>query len=264
MRVEHLPPRLLAARDQVGRRNLGRRRYRQIRVADQFEPLQRRVDDGRGTVDRDPAKLDLRQRRRLRQSTEPEGQRVRCGRARGADRRILRKRVIGEHFIDNQGGTSRSAPRVEGRLFRRRQHGAGGIVGADGEDRPRAGLPHLVHAARVQPPSSIVIEAVGTRRDAVERRQVLEQRIAGRRHQDRVATRRARQLEQQRVCLARARRQDDAIRGDAKTTPRVIGGHRLARARQPERTRLIVGHPRGGQRSEQPLRDNGCPRWWGC
>ena len=83
---------------------------------------------------------------------------------------------------------------------------------------------------------------------------MLEQRIAGNRHEDGVARRRAQQLEQERVGFAGARGEHDAVGRGPDTTAGVVADHRLPRGEQSERFRGVVGNARAGQRCEQSLR----------
>ena len=107
--------------------------------------------------------------------------------------------------------------------------------------------PELVH---VQRPAAVVLEPVRAHGDAVQSREVLEQRVAWSRHEHRVA-RIAQQLEQQRVAVAAACREDDPTRRHSKRSPRVICGDRLARTVEAERLRLVAERSPIGEALEQ-------------
>ncbi len=84
--------------DQIGRRRLHRRRHREIGVGDDFVRRQRLIDLRRGPAESDPAKFQLRQPGRLRQSAEAEGQHLGAGKhVVDVGRRI--ERVVGKHFV---------------------------------------------------------------------------------------------------------------------------------------------------------------------
>jgi hypothetical protein len=66
----------------------------------------------------------------------------------------------------------------------------------------------------------------------IEPRQVIEERVARARHEDFVAGV-AEQLEEQRIGVARARREHDVLGRDGDALPQVIARDRLARLEQP-------------------------------
>ena len=80
---------------------------------------------------------------------------------------------------------------------------------------------------------------------------MIEQRIARRRDQHRVAGRAAEQLEQPGVRLAGARRQHDALRIDAAAAARVVGRDGPAGGRQAERLGLVRQRLRRAERLQQ-------------
>jgi hypothetical protein len=97
----------------------------------------------------------------------------------------------------------------------------------------------------------MVLEPIRERRHTVEPCQVIEQRIARRRHHHGVSGIVAEQFEQDRVGLARAGRQHDALRGHADAAARVVAGHRRARGRKAQRRRFVAQGLAIGQRVEQ-------------
>ncbi len=121
-----------------------------------------------------------------------------------------------------------------------------------------------LETVEIDRPRAVVVEVVRPGRHRVEPRQVVEQRIARPRHQHLVA-RIGQQLEEQRVRLARAGGEDDAIGGSGDAAPRVVGGDGLPRLRQAERLRLVLQPARVGQRRQQIRRDSRIRRgsgWW--
>ncbi len=68
---------------------------------------------------------------------------------------------------------------------------------------------------------------------------MVEQRIAGHRHQYGIALRRAEQLEEQRIGLARAGGEDDALRSGVDATAGIVTRDCAARLEQAERRRLV-------------------------
>ena len=158
--------------------------------------------------------------------------------------------IVAEHFVAHQRETARCTERVQFAGLAAREDRACGVVRADGQHGTRARIrdgPELVH---VQRPPAVVLEPVRADGDAVQSREVLEQRVAWSRHEHRIA-RIAQQLEQQRVAVAAACREDDPTRRHSNRSPRVICGDRLARTVEAERLRLVAQRSRIGEAVEQ-------------
>ncbi len=127
------------------------------------------------------------------------------------------------------------------------------MFGLTTRNRPGPGRDGAGQRVNVDGPPAVVIERVRKRPDAVERRQVLEQRIAGAGHQHLVA-RVAQQLEEEAVGLARAGGQDDAGGIEVDAVPEGVERHRLTRHQQAARRRVVAQAGRIGERREQPRR----------
>ena len=116
----------------------------------------------------------------------------------------------------------------------------------------RAAGDRLGHAAEVDVPDTIERQPVADRDDPFETRQVLEQRVARLGNQHGVSGVAA-ELEQEAVRLAGAGGEHHALRIDRDAGAGVVGGDRGARARLPQRRR-VVGRDRGpGQRGGDRL-----------
>jgi len=85
----------------------------------------------------------------------------------------------------------------------------------------------------------VVLETVRLGPNSLQAGEVLEQRVAGARNQHRLP-RAAKQLEQPRVCLARARREHDVVRIDLRSTTTVIVRDRGTRLPHAKRMRLVT------------------------
>ena len=173
------------------RRELHRRRHRQIGVADQLEPLERRVDRARSgpptaiqpsftcgsptDFDSPPSAND---------STSP-----RVGDAAGAARRARLELVVGEHFVgdDRDAARPRRSPRAD-RARRAVTNEPVGLFGLTTSTRARPRRQRALDAGEVDRPAR---RGSRGRRDArvdqIEPRQVIEQRIARPRHEHLVA-----------------------------------------------------------------------------
>ncbi len=132
------------------------------------------------------------------------------------------------------------AHRRQRRELVRRQRRPRWVVRADGKHRAYIFGPHPRHILRRKRPAAVVVEAVRDCRDAVERRQVIEERVARHGHQHGIAAWSAQQLEEQRIGLARARREDEAVGIDLEAAAREVTGHGAAGAEQAERLRLVL------------------------
>ncbi len=198
-------------------------------------------------LDGNPSELDLRQRDRLRQPSEPEGQ-CRPSRAGAGipDRPSLPiEGVVGKHLVEDQRGFPRRAPPVYVVQLARGEDRAGGVVRTDGKQRPCFLCPLTVHALKVHVPPPVVVERVAPRPDPVERRQMLEERVARRRDEHGLRAGIAEELEQQRVRLAGARGHCDVLRRNLHAAARVVGGNGLSRRRKTKGLRIIYGGPGG-------------------
>ena len=81
------------------RRDLNRRRDRQIRVADHFQTLHRFVGNRRRPVDLNPSKLELRQPSGLGQPTKPEREALCCSVVNCG---LSPQPIVCEHFVDDE------------------------------------------------------------------------------------------------------------------------------------------------------------------
>jgi len=102
----------------------------------------------------------------------------------------------------------------------------------------------------IERPAAVIFEVVRHGLHAIQPRQMIEQRIARRRHEHGVTMRRAEQLEEQRVGFAGTCRQHDAIRSNRDAAPRVVAGDRLAGTPQASGMRLIETRGGIGERCE--------------
>jgi hypothetical protein len=94
-----------------------------------------------------------------------------------------------------------------------------------------------------------VLERVAHQPDALERGERLEERVARRRDQDLVA-RLGQQLEEQRVALAAARRQQQVFRGDGFAARGVVGADRRPGGRKAAGVGFVAERRRGRERGE--------------
>ena len=106
-----------------------------------------------------------------------------------------------------------------------------GLFGLTTSTRARARRDRALDAGEVDRPATVHVEIVGRAvATQIEARQMIEQRIARPRHQHLVAGVRQ-QLEQQRVAVAGAGGQHDALgRARSNALPRVVGRDRATRA----------------------------------
>ncbi len=128
------------------------------------------------------------------------------------------------------------------------------VVRANHDDgaHPSAGAAFSRSSCRSSVPASVKLETVVLEGNAVEFGQVLDQRIARPRRQHGIAGI-AQQLEQQRICLARARRSGRfGSTGTEMPSAREIVGDGLPRRSSPEWLRLVTERPVVRQRREQP------------
>ena len=158
--------------------------------------------------------------------------------------------VVRKHLVGNDRhvapGTEVSQPCVVlGGHIR-----SGRVVRGDDENRARPRRDGPFDRREVDAPPRVQFEIVGAGRHQFESREVLEQRIAGARHQHLVFGV-GQQLEQQRVRFARARRQHDALGRHHEAAALVVRRDRTPRVHQPERRRRVRQATRIGQRREQ-------------
>ena len=142
------------------------------------------------------------------------------------------------------------AERGERREVAAGQHRPGRVVRADHEDRARPRRDGRLDGVRVDRPGAVVLERVRPDVDQLEPREVLEQRVARHRHQHLVAGV-AEELEEERVGLARAGREDHARRVDRSAGGVDPLGDRLAGARQAERMRVVAQPRRPAERGQR-------------
>jgi len=203
----------------------------------------------RGSARHDPRQLQLREAAALRKAAEGEGQ---AGFPCGERLRVLVRgqREVEEHFVDDQGdrGTVRAvAQSLGGRGI---DPGAGGVVRVHEEGGARTHRDPGLGGAGLPPAVRVERKAGGAH--ALERRQVLEERVGRRGHEHRVAGI-AEELEQEAVRLARRRGDDDPFGIDLDPARGVLARHRLARAANPLGIRPVV-KPGGGRAADPRAR----------
>ena len=118
-------------------------------------------------------------------------------------------------------------------------------VGLFGLTTTMARVPRRQRAAHlldVDEPAAVIAQRIGRQAHALERGELIEQRIARRRHEHVVAGI-AEQLEQPGVGLRRRRRQRDALGIDGDAVALVVRGDGGARRRQAARRRLVDRTP---------------------
>ena len=194
-----------------------------------------------------PPQLQLRQAQALRQPAQAERQRLAAAPARSE----VRGRSASSTYSANTSSPMSARPWArqwtrEGVQFGALEVRAGRVVRVDDDDRARAVAWSRAAGRRCRSTRRRGSRGGTARPHRVERGEVLEQRVARRRHEHLVA-RVAEQLEEQRVRLARAGGQHDAIARHAHAAAAEIAHHRVARGRQAERlaarTRGRTGAP---------------------
>ena len=103
--------------------------------------------------------------------------------------------IVREDLVDDEGGAVVGAAFAKRGQLGSRHRRAGRIVRAHGKHRAHFVRPRLVNRCQVDRPSAVVLEPVWHRPHAVEASQVIEQRVARRRHKHRVADRTTEQFE---------------------------------------------------------------------
>ena len=217
--------------------------HRKERVRDHLQASERRLDAGAVAGDGHPCELRLGERGELREA--PEGEDERGPRSLESGARAGRVRAEGvarEDLVADDGQTPALASASSSRALQVR---ARRVVGAHGHDAARARRDRRAHGRKIDVPGAVVGEAIGDRRDRLEPREVIEQRIARARHEHLVAGI-AQELEEKPVRLARARGQHDASRIDRRSMRGQLARHGLARRRETERRRLV--DERSGER----------------
>ena len=111
---------------------MNRRRDRQVRVANELEPLEGTARQRLRAVDEYPAKLDLRKAGGLRKAAQPKRQALRrleslfpfpfCLLPFRVGRLVRRQRVIGEDLVDDERRVACLAPLRQCRKLGTRQH----------------------------------------------------------------------------------------------------------------------------------------------
>ncbi len=133
-------------------------------------------------------------------------------------------------------------------------HRACRVVGVDHDEGAQPARARLFgETLHVELPSAVKLEPVVLERNRVEVGKVFDQRVARARRQHNIA-RVAQQLEQQRVSLARAGRQDDPVRGYRDATTREVVRYRLPCREQPERLRVVAQRQVPGHRRKHTWR----------
>ncbi len=156
----------------------------------------------------------------------------------------------------------RSRGRVRARCAQRRpivgiDERAGGVVRVDRQQRATARAERCGEGVEIDAPARAAprrAQRVVRDREAFERRQVLEERIAGRRHVHDVAGI-AEQAEQVRVAFAGSRREHDVLGRDARAAARVVRGDRGARREVAARDRARSA--RSSDRAQAPKEPRG-------
>ena len=247
----NLAPHCRSAIEEPRRGQLHRSGHGQIGIANQLETFERRLHQRRRTGRGDPSELHLRQADHLRQPAQRKRQHIvapqRAGRTTaGAALEI----VVGKHFIADDGDVSRRAPRREPVQLGLGGDRAGRVVRTDDQERTGAGTGGPLDAGQVDGPRAVAGEVVVAGHEQIHLRQVVEERIARARHEHFIALV-AEQLEQQRIRLAGAGRQGDAIRRHRHALSGVLARHRLARGRSSEGARLVRQCAQVGERLDE-------------
>ena len=214
------------------------RRDGQVGVADDLEPLERRPHELVGAGGNHPSQLQLRQPEALRQASEAEGQRLALSQYGGRPRQVAIEHVLGEDLVADECQAVRTTVDRKGIQFRAPQIRPGRVVRVHHDDRARTVGRRTPQAVDVERPLPVVLEVVGARPDGVQRGQVLEERVARRRHEHLVAGI-AEQLEEHRVRVARAGGQHDAVARHGHAAAAEVAHHRVARGRQSEGLRRV-------------------------
>ena len=162
---------------------------------------------------------------------------------------IGRKHLVGDEGEVVRGGDLRQAGELTSFQIR-----PGGIVRVHDDQRTRAGCARAVapqgslDAGEVDVPNPVEGEPIRQGDQTLETRQIVEQRIARFRHQHRFAGV-GQQLEEERIRLARARGEHDALCVDGRALARVITGDGHSRRPEAKRRgpiRFAPGAAQGG------------------
>src|SRR3954447_6580600 len=234
--------------------DLHRRGYRQVRIANQIQPVGGFFHEGFGATDSHPPKLHLRKTSRLRQPTQPEQQTLAALERRRLRQWRIGERVIAEHFIQNERSIAPGATTYQLISVAFVQYRTGWIVRRHRQDCPRFRRPRPVEIDAIDFPCAVIRQRVTAIHNRVEACQVREQRIAGNWRQDVRLSGVAEQLEEERVGFAGAGRQHDSIGCYANTAPGVRLRNRLSCLGYPERLRTVRERARVGERSQQRAR----------
>ena len=184
----------------------------------------------RRAADGHPAELHLRQPGRFRQAAERERQRGLV--AADRDRVLRAARADSRRRLRRRSARSLARARVgEPDEVVAAQHRSRRIVRADDEDGADVRRQRVVETRAVDRPRVVFEQTIRTQRHGFESGQQLEQRVARLRDEHRV-TGIAEQLEQQRVRLARAGGDDDAIGRDDAAATGVVARDRLVERRR--------------------------------
>ena len=103
----------------------------------------------------------------------------------------------------------------------------------------------------VDSPATVILQRVRTGHHTLQPSEMFEQRIARLWDQNPVAGI-TQQLEQQRVCLACTRRQDNVVRTNGRSPRTQIPRNGVSSHGQTERNRVVDQSPRVGQNIEEP------------
>ena len=150
-----------------------------------------------------------------------------------------RKREVGEDLVRDEGDPALGAEGEERVVLLALQVGARRVVRVHHDDRARARAEGGAQGREVEVPLAVVGEGVGPHPHRLERREELEEGVAGAGHEHLVA-RVAQQLEEEGVGLAGAGREEHAIGGEREAAAGEVRGHGRARGREAEGRGLVA------------------------
>ena len=215
-----------------------------------LEPLERRAYEFVRAGGDHPSEFQLRQAQALRQAAQAERQGLALGQHGGRPRQFGIEHVFGEHFVADEREAVGAAVHRQRIQFGAFQVRPCRVVRVHHDDGARTVGRRTPQAVDVERPRPVVLEVVRARPHRVQRGQVLEERVARRRHEHLVAGI-AEQFEQDRVRLARAGGQHDAVARHAHAAAAEVPHDRVARRRHAERLGRVGEAGWARQRLEQ-------------
>ena len=147
--------------------------------------------------------------------------------------------VIGEDLVDDERRVACLAAFRERRELGASQHRAGRVVRADGQHGADGVSPALVERLDIDRPSALILQPVRNRPHAVEPRQMIEERVTRDRKHDRIAVRRAEELEEYGVRVTGTGGEHDAFGSNVDAVSRVVARDSSPRVRKSERARFV-------------------------